>query len=353
MLKPNPVIVDGNLQLNSLSSAILGTMEPKDIIYGSKNTNVMYRGRGIIIKSFINILFKTVRDLSKKGYDPTHLAVVWDKKFKGKYSKTLILDALNDGSTYKSDRTFVTREDLKDESLSKEERLKLESKIIISEEFLEARKFLQTKLNEYGIVSYSLAGWEADDIDYIWGLETNKLGGNHIHCSGDSDWKFHLTGNDILWQTVRGKLYIRTKETVRENNKIPDNLGLMEWKSISTSALGSHNNLLRTVDPSIKRFTKKYKDLLFSGDTSMIGKGPLMDRYQAQLKTFNIEEFEGVDTVRSMYKDMLNVAPNSDEAEFLKLLLEIGVSGRDQQNMRSSYSALKSTLLDSKFKQLL
>jgi len=349
MFKPNPIVIDGNLQLNSISAAVLGTMEPEDIIFNSKNSNEMYRGRGIVVKTFINALFRTVKDMSNKGYDPTHISIVWDKKLNGKYSKTHILDKLGDGSTYKSDRTFVTEEDLKDPNLSKEEKLKLEAELIISKEFLAAREFLQSRLGKYGIKSYSLPGWEADDIDYIWGLETNKLGGTHLHVSGDSDWQFHLTNKDILWQLVRGKLYIRTVDSVKEKNKIPEGMDLMTWASIENAALGSHNNLLRTVDPSIKRFTKKYRDKLFSGDTSMISD---MKRYQAQLKTFEIESFSGVDNVRSLYKEMLTVLPNSDEAEFLELLIELGINDRDKHIIKSNYSNMKTQLLNSRLKQI-
>lgn len=349
MFKPNPVVIDGNLQLNSISAAILGSMEPNDIIFNSKNSNVMYRGRGIVVKTFINVIFKTIKDMVSKGYNPTHVCIVWDEKLNGKYSKTKILDALQDGSTYKSDRTFVTEEDLKDPTLSEEEKIKIKSKILISKEFLEARTLIKNKLSKYGIKSYSIPGWEADDIDYIWGLETNKLGGQHLHCSADSDWQFHLTNNDILWQLVRGKLYIRTVESVIEKNKIPEGMELMEWASIEAAALGSHNNLLRTVDPSIKRFTKKYRDKLFSGDTSMISD---KKRYDAQKETFDITNFSGVDTVKALYKTMLSNKPNSDETEFLEFLIELGVSDKDKYVMKSNYSNLKSYLLNSKLKQV-
>jgi hypothetical protein len=350
MFKPNPIIIDGNLQLNAVSSAILGTMEPSDIIFNSKNPDPMFRGRGMVVKTFINATFRTVKDIKKKGYNPTHVAIVWDKKLNGKYSKTLILDKLKDGSTYKSDRTFVTEKDLENPDLTSQERLKLQSRILLDTEFFEARKIIQEKLPKYGINSYSLPGWEADDIDYIWGLETNKRKGLHIHCSGDSDWQFHLTNNDIQWQLNRGKITVKTVKDVREKNKIPASMGLMEWASIESAALGTHNNLLRTVDPSIKRFTKKYRDKLFSGDTSMIGD---MARYNAQKNTFDIQSFPGVSSVRSMYDEMLKIKPDSDASEFSQFLKEIKVGDRDKHVIKNNYEEIKSILLDSTLKQLI
>lgn len=349
MLKPVPIVIDGNLQLNAISSAILGTMKPEDIIFNSKNPNEMFRGRGMVVKTFINAIFSTIKAVDKKKYNPTHVCIVWDRKLNGKYSKTLILDKLKDGTTYKSDRSFVTEDDLKNPDLTPKEKREIEAKLLISKEFLAARSFIQDKLPKYGIPSFSLPGWEADDIDYIWGLETNKRGGLHIHCSGDSDWQFHLTNNDIHWQLVRGKLYLRTVKSVIEKNKIPKKMGLMEWASINYSALGSHNNLLRTVDPAIKRFTKKYRDKLFSGDTSVIGNMP---RYLAQKKTFDISSFTGVSTVELMYNDLLKQKLNSDTTEFLNLLLELKVSERDQRSMKAAYNDCKSILLNSRLKQI-
>lgn len=351
MLKPTPVIIDGNLFLNSISSAILGSLPDEDIIFQSTNDKPMSRGRGMLIKTFIQVFFSTIESIKKKGYKVTHTAIVWDRKLNGKYYKTQILDKLNDGSSYKSDRTFVTAKDLEDPTLTEEQIKVIKAELCRSTEFLEARKFIQDNLSAYGIPNVSLPGWEADDLDYVWGLETNKLEGIHIHCSGDSDWQFHLTSkNDIHYQPVRGgKVYIKTEETVREKFNIPDDYTLMEWASIEFSALGSHNNLLRTVDPSIKRFTKKYRKKLYEDkDFSMIGD---MDRFEAQRKVFDVSSFPGLDTVKALYKDVLNTSPTASEADFSSFLSKVGINAKDKAILRNKYSSYKSSILKSKLDQ--
>ena len=352
MIKPIPVVVDGNLYLNALSASLLGTMDPKDLIYQNTKPDVMLRGRGMVIKSFIVTFFKTIEDIRKKGYDVTNVCIVWDRKLKGKYKKTLLLDALNDGQTYKSDRKFASEEDLNNPDLTDTELKVLRAKLIQNTEFLEARKFLQEELPKYGIPNISSPGWEADDLDYIWGLETNKLGGTHIHCSGDSDWQYHLTNDDILWQPSRGgKVYVKDVESVREKKKIPEGYGLMEWAAIEYATLGSHNNLLRTVKPEIKRFTKKWRDKLYVDKdySAVIGDMP---RFTAQKKTFDILSFTGVDNIKELYKEMLSMNPTSDPTEFLSLLNKVGVNSRDKSILKNKYSAYKSALLNSRLKQL-
>ena len=351
MLKPIPIIFDGNLFLNSISSAILGNLDDKDVIFQSKNTDPMKRGRGMLIKTFIQTYFSTIEAVRKKGYSITHSAIVWDRKLEGKYYKTSILDKLNDGSTYKSDRKFVSEDDLDDESLTDDERKVIEASLCRSTEFLKARRFLQDNLPTYGIPNVSLPGWEADDLDYVWGLETNKREGLHIHCSGDSDWQFHLTNNDVHYQPGRGgKVYVKTESTVREKFNILDEYGLMEWASIEFSALGSHNNLLRTIDPSIKRFTKKYRKKMYEDkDFSMIGD---LSRFNAQKQVFDILSFPGLDTVKALYEEVLKVTPSSDESKFSNFLLKVGINSKDKAILRNKYSSYKSAILNSKLNQL-
>lgn len=349
MLKPVPIVIDGNLYLNSISSAIFGTMSSGDIVFNSKQEDPMFRGRGMILKTFLTTILKTVVDCSKKGYSPTHISIVWDRKLNGKYKKTLILDALNDGHSYKSDRSFVTKEDLLNENLTDKERESLEAKMVLNKEFLESRNFIQDNFHRVGLYSYSLPGWEADDIDYVWGLETTKLGGLQIHCSADSDWQYHLSGKDILWQLIRGKTTIKTESIVRDDKEIPKGMSLLEYIAIINSALGSHNNLLRTVDPSIKRFTKKYRNLLLNGDDSMISN---KTRYLAQKKTFDILSFSGVNSVQDLFSKMLNNFPNSDSSELSKLIKELKINDSDSRSIINSYDSVKSVLLNSRLSQI-
>lgn len=352
--RPVPVVIDGNLILNAISSSILGTMDPEDFLYNYDNSkSEMYKGRGMLIKTFFNYIFGTIKDISAtKKYSPTTICVVWDKKFEGKYKKTEILDSLNDGSTYKSDRKNITKEDLEDESLSDKDLKILKSKYYIGQEFLQARVYIQRSLPKIGIPSAQYPGWEADDIDYLWGLETNFRSGLHIHVSGDSDWQFHLTKNDIHWQVNRNKLYIKTVKTVREKFSIPENLTLMEWAARNFSALGSHNNLLRTVDPSIKRFTKKYKDKLFSEEEN-IDSIKYKARYLAQKKTFYIESFKDADKIISLYDQYLPIITQvPDNSSFNKIMDVVGIKGKDRISMEKRYENMFKTLSDNTIKQL-
>ena len=63
MIKYNPVVIDGNIFLMAHSSAILGNMEAKDVIYNAQKEDVMYRGRGILIKSMLAMIFKNITDM--------------------------------------------------------------------------------------------------------------------------------------------------------------------------------------------------------------------------------------------------------------------------------------------------
>lgn len=344
--------MDGNIFLNSISSAILGNLPDKDILFQSKDSNPFNRGRGMLIKTFLQVFFSTLEDIRKRGNKVTHSAIVWDRKLEGKYYKTSILDELDDGSTYKSDRKFTSIQDLDNPDLTEEEVRTIKAELCRNTEFLEARTYLMDNLPIYGIPNMSLPGWEADDLDYVWGLETNKLGGTHIHCSGDSDWQFHITSDkDIHYQPVRGgKIYIKTLESVKEKFSIPDEYSLMEWASIEFSALGSHNNLLRTIDPSIKKFTKKYRKKLFEDrDYSMIGD---MDRFEAQKKVFDILSFPGLNTVENMYTQVLDFKPQVPEYEFSNFLSTIGINPKDKYILKTKYSNYKSSMLVSKLEQL-
>lgn len=329
MIKYVPIVADGNIFLMSTAAAILGNMEAKDIIHNSTHENIMYRGRGIIIKSILEMIFKNTKDMQKGGLKPTSFTFVWDERIDGKYHKSNIIDTLNDEKSYKGDREYVTEDailavDKLIEDATKEEKeelikkkLEMQKSLIINHERHQARKFLQNHLPKFGIPSYSIGGWEADDLDLMFAIETEKLGGYQIHYSGDSDWSFHLREKDVFWQVNRSKLYRKDTAEVKKKFGIREDLSLMKWAELFYSAKGSHNFLQRTFDPSIKRVTAKHLDKLFSGDFSDISD---KDRFETQRKCFRLEEFPGVEKVRDLHKEVINFKITADVNEFKSLL---------------------------------
>lgn len=349
MIKSNPVIIDGNLFLNTFTSAILGNMQDRDIIHNSKHENPMYRGRGLVIKSFLVMLFSNAKQMAKKGYNPTQFSIVWDKRISGKYHKSNIIDVLEDGKGYKGDRKYLTAEDLLDETLTDKERDAIEAELIRTTERYEARNFIENELPKFGIASYFLAGWEADDLDYIWAKETEKLGGRQIHYSGDSDWGFHLRPNDIFWQVNRAKLHLKTYDDMLLKYSVPEGISLWKWAELQFSAFGSHNFLKRTFDPSVKRVTKKYKDKFFSGDLSDITD---IERFDVQRKCFQIDEFPGVEDAIEMYKKVISHKATAAPEEFNSLLLDLGLGDASKASMNNSYKTFLKIILDSKLNQI-
>lgn len=347
MIKPNPVVIDGNIFLMAHSSAILGAMKPKDIIHNSTHENIMYRGRGIIIKSFMSMIFKNVEDMFKKGYNPTSICIVWDKRLNGKYHKSTIIDKLESDSGYKGDRTYLTESDLneleskyenatnpEEEAKYEEEILSAKKSLIIDRERYHAREFIKANLPKFGISSISLAGWEADDLDYIFALETDKRGGTQIHYSGDSDWAFNLRGDDVFWQVNRGFLYKKDSNDIRKKYDIPEGLSLQDWAEINFSARGSHNFLRSTIDPSIKKITKKIKAELFSGDFSKIHD---VKRFEIQRECFKIESFPDVDKVVELYKKCMSLDITVPIEEFKSLLNELSMKDDQKFFMNKNY----------------
>lgn len=349
MIKSNPVVIDGNLFLNTFNSAILGNMPDRDVIHNGSHEFPMYRGRGLVIKSFITFIFAHAKQMAKKGFDPTHFSIVWDKRNNGKYHKSTIIDTLGDGDSYKGDRTYVTIEDLQNPELSRDEREKIEAEVIRSNERFAARNFLESELPKYGIPSYSLSGWEADDLDFIWAKETELSGGRHIHCSGDSDWGLHLRPNDQFWQVNRAKLHLKSYEDVRKKHAVPEGMDLWYWAELQYSAFGSHNFLKRTFNPEVKRVTKKYKDKFFSGDFSDITD---VERFEVQRKCFQIEDFPDVEKAKELYHDMISHKATAAPDDFRDLLDELKVGDAVKASMLNSYKTFLKIILDSKINQI-
>jgi len=349
MYKPNPVVCDGNLILSACTAAILNNMPKRDVIFNSDNENVMYRGRGIVVKAFLVSIFSQVKAMKNRGLSPTNFSIVWDKRISGNYHKSTILNELDDDKGYKGDRKYASMDDLNNPDLTEEEKQDIEASIIINKERMEARNILKEELPKYGIASYMVAGFEADDLDYIWGLETEKRGGQHIHYSGDSDWQFHLVGNDVAWQVNRGKLNYKDVEIVRLKHKIPEDMELMDWAELQFSAFGSHNFLQKTFDPTVKRVTKKYKDKFFSGDFSDIVD---KERFEAQRKCFRILDFPGVDKVQELYKTMISHTRSTDLDDFNDLLVKLSIGDKAKYGLMNSFKTFHKILLDSKLEQL-
>ena len=89
MIKYNPVVIDGNIFLMAHAANILGNMSAKDVIHNGKHEEVMYRGRGILIKSLIAMIFRNVKDMVKQGLKPTSVCIVWDQRKYGNYHKPM------------------------------------------------------------------------------------------------------------------------------------------------------------------------------------------------------------------------------------------------------------------------
>lgn len=340
----NPVTLDGNLLLNELTRSILYNIDPSIILFNKDHTEPMYRGRGIIIKSFINSIMNTIHWMDKEGLSPTHLAILWDKKDKGEYIKGHLINALNDGVGYKGDRSITTDSDVREES-DLDTKLKLEARLVCNNEFLEARKYLIDTLPTLGIFNFQFPGWEADDITYVWGLETECRNGKHIHSSGDSDWSTLLSKNSIHWQVNRGVLKKYTYDDVRSRMQVPEDMELLEYAEILGSALGTHNYIRRTLDPSIKRVTKKYKQKLLERDFSDITD---VDRFEVQRSTFRIKEFPNIDRIRSAYDDMIQFREVNSRVNFKKVMSEVQVAESDAFRLSNRFNSLEDTLTRNK-----
>lgn len=363
MIKPQPVVIDGNIFLMAHSSAILGNMKAKDIIYNSTHENIMYRGRGILIKSMIAMILKNVDDMFKQGYNPTSICMVWDQKKDGKYHKSNIIDSLGTEQGYKGDRGYITESDIvnleakvetatnaKEEEEFEEELLSAKKSLIINNERFHAREFLKKHLPKFGIPSFSKAGWEADDLDYVFGKETLKRGGLQIHYSGDSDWAFNLEDRDIFWQVNRGFLYKKDVNDIRKKHGIPEGMKLQDWAEINFSARGSHNFLRSTLDPKIKRVTKVIMKEIFDGDYKNITD---IKRFEAQRECFRIEKFPGLEEVKELYNDVIKFDVEGSIEDFKALLTTISMNDDQKFFMTRNYNDLLSKIRNSILSQLI
>jgi 5'-3' exonuclease len=363
MIKYNPVVIDGNIFLMAHSSAILGNMEAKDVIYNAQKEDVMYRGRGILIKSMLAMIFKNITDMKKGGLAPTSVCLVWDQRKDGKYHKSNIIDTLESEKGYKGDRgNYVTMDDIKVMSeeidacqdpatLSGLMKNKLEAhkSLIINEERFHAREFLMKELSKFGIPSFSYPGYEADDLDAIFAEETEKLGGYQIHYSGDSDWSFHLREKDVFWQVNRAKLYRKDVADVRKKFGIREGLPLMEWAELFYSAKGSHNFLQRTLDPSIKRVTKNILDKVLDKDFSDITD---LNRFEVQRKCFRLGDFPEAENVRKMHKQILPFSNTGTSQDFKTLLDDLKMGDDQKFFMGRNYDDFVSTITNSIMNQI-
>lgn len=360
MIKYNPVVIDGNIFLMSHAAAILGNMPAKDIIYNSTHENPMYRGRGIIIKSFLAMVLKSINDMIKGGLAPTSVSIVWDERNKGKYHKSILIDTLESTEGYKGDRSYLTKDDLDKMTLElndcvdpdlilelKKKRDEAEKSIIINKERYIAREFIKDNLPKFGIPSFSLSGWEADDLDFIFAIETEKLGGYHIHCSGDSDWSFNLRERDVFWQINRSELYRKSYQDVKKKFGIRDDLDIIDWAEIFYSAKGNHNFLRKTLNPNIKRVTKAILDKVFSGDYSDITD---MKRFEVQRKCFRVTEFPEVEKVRDLHKEIIRFNIAGSDQEFKDMLDTLSMRDDQKFFMSKNYqdftASIRKSILD-------
>lgn len=362
MIKNNPVSIDGNLFLMAHSSAILGNMSARDIIHNSTHENPMYRGRGIIIKSMLAMIFKNIKDMFDSGLTPTSVFLLWDKRDNGKYHKSNIIDTLDSDKGYKGDRDYITEEDiLATESelkleLSADQKRNLETKLldqkksfIIGQERHIARQYIIDNFGKFGIPSFSYMGYEADDLDLIFALETEKSNGCHIHYSGDSDWSFNLRPNDVFWQVNRSKLYRKSSEDVRKKFNIRADLELLEWAELFYSAKGSHNFLQRTLDPSIKRITVSHLNKLFDRDFSDISD---MERFNVQRKCFKLQDFPNYDKVTELYTKASKFEVSASVEDFKNMLDDLSISDDVKFFMNKNYQEFLSKIRNSTLNQL-
>lgn len=362
MIKYNPVVIDGNIFLMAHSSAILGNMTAKDVIHNSKHEEVMYRGRGILIKSMLAMIFKNVKDMVVGGLSPTSVCIVWDQRQNGNYHKSNLINTLGTTEGYKGDRSYITESDInlldseiencEDPTVLKElvkSKLEMEKSFIINSERYQAREYLKKMLPQFGIPSFSVSGYEADDLDTIFAEETEKLGGYQIHYSGDSDWSFNLREKDIFWQVNRSKLYRKSVTDVKKKFGIREDLSLMEWAELFYSAKGSHNFLQRTLDPSIKRVTKDIMNKIFDKDFSDITD---LNRFEVQRKCFRLNEFPEIDKVRALHKEILPFKVTAEFNDFKAMLDELKMGDDQKFFMSRNYEEFISSIRKSVMDQL-
>ena len=265
----------------------------------SRNVYACSRGKDIgeytagdVVKMTIQTLNKISRDYGVTADKIILLADTWDPDLGG-YYRTWML-----GGNYKSSRTWMTPEKLRDlkktPGSTKEEIRKAEKELYQNQVKEVAKHILKEDAFKIGLPCMGVKGLEYDDLCYIISslLYTSGATKKSVIVTKDSDCMYCTSpAVDYFRLPVGGsKPEIKTYDDIY-TTQVPEdlrNLGmsLYDYKSIWDSLDGGHNDLKKTRIPRTNLTEVMVK--IMGGDYSGVSD---VDLFMRQLQTFKLESF--------------------------------------------------------------
>lgn len=246
-----------------------------------------------LFKSIFYSMVKFHRDFHKGN----KMIMVFDS---GPYYKSKLV------GHYKSNRSYINESDVekaKDDPLTYL-RLKYEWDLEVLKSY--TKKMILEYFPKLGIDTVIHKGYEADDLAKLLASKISKSGKTSLLISSDSDWKYLIDENST-YSNPRGNLFHYDKMMEELGTLKDSGLSLYKYKAFMDSLYGSHNDLLPTVDKSLKLnnvdlltklLDQNYSDLLHES------------LFKAQLDSFDIWNFPEYDLVIEKLKDARLKSPD-------------------------------------------
>lgn len=265
---------------------------------------------GKVVTSFIQSINKFSRDY---GVTADKVIICWDMwaDASGYYTSQVL------AGEYKDDRKYYTEDDLKDESLTDEQRKEIELEVLRNEVQRKSKALIKYELWKYGIPSIYEAGYEADQIVWVLANLLNSQDKPSIITSADSDWSYLVTPNvDYFKAPLRGSepRIVTYNEAVLE--KMPEDLlgkvSLYDYKAMYDSLESSHNAMRRTRKEGLDT-NDVIRSIINDQDYSGVED---LRRYNLQLSTFDISQFPKFQKVLGLVESLGRIGRLSSIPEF-------------------------------------
>jgi hydrogenase maturation factor len=262
-----------------------------------------------VVKSFFYSIVKVIRDIASCR----KIILCFDS---APYHKSLFLD------DYKGSRYYVTEDDLLKIDREKDplNYINIKEDIRLNEIKKEAKNFIIENFNKLGMYVLIHKGYEADDLAYLTAQHVENDNERSCLVSIDEDWSYLINKNVDWLKTNTQSIFNYEKILDRNRNYLPDmGISLFQYKAYWDSLFGSHNDLVETIKKGENIDLKEVIKNCLNEDYSNIND---IDKFKAQLKSFNINDYPEYDQVMEKIKliETEGSIMSIDEYDYFKLM---------------------------------
>jgi 5'-3' exonuclease len=282
----------------------------RNLWIATKDTKPGEMNPGEVCRITIQTISKLYKDWGCSGDKPLLIWDEWSKEL-GSYIRSYMI---KDFVTYKGSRKFMTQSILDEikanPESTPEEIAKAEHELAVNKCKFEAKKIMKEQFRQIGIPSFSVPGYESDDICTLASFLLNDVSPKpNVIVTKDSDMSFSLSPNTYQFLVpTKGKdpefvdyntMYYKIPQVLRDRG-----MSLYMYHAYCDSlGVTGHNDNLKTIKPGVDGTTAILH--IMDGDFSDVENIPA---FQAQMRSFDLSNFPDLDRVQDMILNQFPVA---------------------------------------------